>query len=98
MYIKKVKEGNTLVVNVVGRLDTSTAPQMEEELKDSLEGLDELIIDCKEVEYVSSAGLRVLLSTQKKMKGNMKVRNVNEDVNEIFEVTGFSDILNIEVQ
>ena len=98
MTINKIKEGNTLTVQVEGRLDTTTAPDLENELSDALEGITELVLDFENLEYISSAGLRVLLSTQKKMnaQGSMKVVKVNETVNEVFEVTGFSDILTIE--
>jgi anti-sigma B factor antagonist len=80
-----------------GRLDTVTAPELEKELKASLEGLTELTLDFGKLEYISSAGLRVLLSAQKAMnkQGEMKLMNVNETIMEIFEVTGFSDILTI---
>ena len=86
------------VFAVEGRLDTVTAPELEKELKDSLEGLTELIMDFQKLEYISSAGLRVLLSAQKVMgkQGDMKVTHVSEEIMEIFEVTGFSDILTIE--
>lgn len=98
MTINKIKEENTLTVQVEGRLDTTTAPDLENELSDALEGITELVLDFENLEYISSAGLRVLLSTQKKMnaQGSMKVVKVNETVNEVFEVTGFSDILTIE--
>ena len=80
-----------------GRLDTVTAPELEKELKASLEGLTELTLDFGKLEYISSAGLRVLHSAQKAMnkQGEMKLMNVNETIMEIFEVTGFSDILTI---
>ena len=95
---KKTAEGGKLTVALTGRLDTTTAPELEQGLKDSLSGVTELVLDLKSLDYVSSAGLRVFLSTQKTMKsqGSMKVINVNEDVYEIFEVTGFTDILTIE--
>lgn len=98
MTINKIKEDNILTVQVEGRLDTTTAPDLENELSDALEGITELVLDFENLEYISSAGLRVLLSTQKKMnaQGSMKVVKVNETVNEVFEVTGFSDILTIE--
>lgn len=96
--IKKTVKNNTLTVALSGRLDTSTAPQLEQELKDSLDNISELILDMKQLDYISSAGLRVLLSAQKIMnkQGSMKLLNVNDTVMEIFEVTGFSDILTIE--
>ena len=81
-----------------GRLDTTTAPQLEEELKDALEGAESIVLDFEKLDYISSAGLRVLLSTQKVMvkKGGMVIRNVNENIMDIFEVTGFADILDIQ--
>ncbi|MBR2825783.1 MAG: STAS domain-containing protein [Solobacterium sp.] len=97
MEIKKELNGEQLKVTVSGRLDTTTAPTLEEELKDSLEGVKELVIDFKDLEYISSAGLRVLLVVQRIMnkQGSMRVIDVNDTVMEIFEVTGFSDILTI---
>ena len=96
--IKKNREGSKLEFALDGRLDTITAPQLEEEVKASLDGVTELIFDFSGLAYVSSAGLRVLLSSQKKMKekGRMVVKNVSEEIQEIFDVTGFSDILTIE--
>jgi anti-sigma B factor antagonist len=98
MKIEKNLNGKNLVVALEGRLDTVTAPQLEEELKTGLEGVTDLVIDLSKLEYVSSAGLRVLLSAFKTMrnKGKMKVTNANELVKEVFEVTGFSDFLPIE--
>ena len=98
MTIKTEKKDSALAVCLEGRLDTNTAPELDETLKSSLEGVTELSLDLEKLEYLSSAGLRVLLSTQKIMKkqGDMKITNVNEMIMEIFEVTGFSDILNIE--
>lgn len=98
LNISKNVEGSKISIALEGRLDTVTAPQLEEELKSSLEGKTDLIIDAAKLEYISSAGLRVLLSAQKIMskQGSMVVKNVSEEVNEIFEVTGFSDILTIE--
>ena len=97
LNINKETNGTTLKVKLDGRLDTTTAPQLEGELKDSLEGVTELDFDFNDLQYISSAGLRVLLSMQKIMnkQGEMTVRGANEDIREIFEVTGFSDILNI---
>ena len=87
-----------LTVALTGRLDTVTAPELEKELKASLDGVSALTIDMAALEYISSAGLRVLLSAQKTMnkQGEMKVVHVGETIMEIFEVTGFSDILTIE--
>ncbi len=100
MNINKETNGTTLTVALEGRLDTTTAPNLEEELKDSLNGINTLIFDFKDLAYISSAGLRVLLSTQKainkKGSGEMKIINSNEEIKEIFDVTGFVDILNIE--
>ena len=97
MKISKTQNGTELAVALEGRLDTVTAPELEKELKGSLDGVSELTLDFAGLEYISSAGLRVLLSAQKIMscKGGMKIKNVNETIMEIFEVTGFSDILNI---
>ncbi len=98
MKIEKNLNEKNLVVALEGRLDTTTAPQLEEELKTGLEGVTDLVIDLSKLEYISSAGLRVLLSAFKIMrnKGKMKVTNANELVKEVFEVTGFSDFLPIE--
>lgn len=98
MTISKEKNGNELQLKISGRLDTTTAPQLDEALDGELDGVENLIFDFSELEYLSSAGLRSLLSAQKKMsgQGNMVIRNVNEMINEIFDVTGFSDILTIE--
>lgn len=98
MEIVKNEEGAKLVVSIIGRLDTTTAPALENELKRSLDGITELVLDFKELEYVSSAGLRVLLAAQKVMskQGEMKITNVNDDIMEVFEITGFVDILTIE--
>ena len=97
MTIKKELKGKELAVALEGRLDTITAPELETELKGSLDGVEKLTLDFSKLEYISSAGLRVLLSTQKRMKtqGEMTVSNVNETIMEIFEVTGFNDILTI---
>lgn len=97
MNISKTQEGQALSIALQGRLDTLTAPELEAELKETLDGVTALTFDLSELEYISSAGLRVLLSAQKIMnrQGSMTVRNVNETVGEIFEVTGFTDILTI---
>ena len=83
---------------LIGRLDTTTAPDLEKEVKGDLESMENLIFDLAQLEYISSAGLRVLLSAQKVMnkQGNMVVKNASEEMKEIFEVTGFSDILTIQ--
>ena len=98
MTIAKNLNGNQLTIALEGRLDTTTAPELETELKASLGSVDSLILDLNKLEYISSAGLRVLLSAQKIMsqKGGLKVTHVNEIVQEVFEVTGFADILDIE--
>lgn len=92
------KEENRLTIILVGRLDTMTAPNFERILEKSLDGISELFLEMSELEYISSAGLRILLYTQKLMsgKGTMKLRGVTAPVQEIFDVTGFSDILTIE--
>lgn len=97
MTIEKKANETELTVNLTGRLDTITAPQLEKEL-DDLSGIEKLVLDFAGLEYLSSAGLRVLLAAQKTMnkQGEMIVRNVNETISDIFEVTGFSDILTIE--
>ena len=97
LKITKARENNALTVTLEGRLDTTTAPLLEAELKDALPGVAALTIDMRRLEYISSAVLRVLLSAQKVMnkQGEMKITGVNDVIMEIFEVTGFSDILNI---
>ena len=98
MTITKEQNGSQMTVAIEGRLDTTTAPELEQDLKDSLNGVSELTIDLGKLDYISSAGLRVLLWAQKTMnqQGSMKVTNVQEVVSEVFEVTGFADILTIE--
>ena len=98
LTINKTIENGKAAFALEGRLDTTTAPELERELKDSFDGVNELTLDFSKLEYISSAGLRVLLAAQKVMnrQGGMKVSNVNETIMEIFEVTGFSDILTIE--
>ena len=98
MTITKTQNGDALTVQVEGRLDTMTAPQLETELNKSLGGADSLTLDFSKLDYISSAGLRVLLSAHKVMmgKGGMVVTNVNDIVQEVLDVTGFSDILTIE--
>lgn len=98
MDIKKTKNDTTLTLAIQGRIDTTTAPQLEAELRSDVDGVTELYLDFTGVEYISSAGLRVLLSAQKLMsrQGKMVLSHVNESVMEVFEVTGFSDILTIE--
>ena len=98
LNINKALDGDKLNVALEGRLDTTTAPQLEGELKASLNGVKEVVMDFSKLEYISSAGLRVLLSAQKIMnkQGEMKVIHINDTISEIFEVTGFADILDIE--
>ena len=98
LNINKTTENGICTVALEGRLDTITSPELETELKSSLDGVTELIMDFEKLEYISSAGLRVLLSAQKTMnnQGSMKVIHVNDTVMEIFEVTGFVDVLTIE--
>ncbi len=98
LNIKQNAETDKLDIVLEGRLDTTTSPELERCLNDNLDGIRELNLDLEKLEYISSAGLRVLLSAQKKMakQGSMKLQHVNELVMEIFEVTGFADILTIE--
>ena len=98
MTISQNKEGSKLTVTLEGRLDTTTAPELETELKTALDGITELIFEIKDLAYISSAGRRVLLSAQKVMnkQGSMVIRGASEEVMEIFDVTGFVDILTIE--
>ena len=98
LHIEKEQNAAALSVKLSGRLDTTTAPELEKELKTSLDGVSALTIDMAGLEYISSAGLRVLLSAQKTMnrQGEMKLVHVGETILEIFEVTGFSEILTIE--
>lgn len=97
--IKKTAEGGKLEIALAGRLDTGTAPSLEAEINaPDFAKVEELVFDFDKLDYVSSAGLRVLLAAHKKMlaQGSMKLRNVSEDVMEIFDITGFTDILSIE--
>lgn len=98
MTIEKKLNGAELTLTLIGRLDTTSSPQLEAELKASLEGVAQLVLDFEQLDYLSSAGLRVLLAAQKQMnkQGSMVVRHVNETIAEIFDVTGFCDILTIE--
>lgn len=98
MKIKKTENGNVLTISLAGRLDTGTAPELEKEINSSLDNIEELYLDFEGLDYVSSAGLRVLLAVQKIMnrKGRMILQNVNDDIMEVFEMTGFVDILTIE--
>lgn len=98
MNILNNKEGNTLCLTLEGRLDTNTSPLLEAELKRSIDGVEKLVFDFAKLEYISSAGLRVLLSAQKVMnrQGEMIIKNVNSEVMDVFDVTGFIDILTLE--
>ena len=98
MKITKKQDGSALVISLEGRLDTTTAPDLEKELKNSLDGVADLTLDMTNLDYISSAGLRVLLTAHKAMlkQGKMKVTNASDIVREVFDVTGFSDILTIE--
>ena len=98
MTINKKQDGNSVIYAVEGRLETTTAPDLESVLKQELDGVADLVFDFAKLDYISSAGLRVILFAQKKMnaQGTMKVINANDIVKEIFDVTGFSDIITIE--
>lgn len=98
MTITKTADSGKLTLALEGRLDTTTAPQLEAQLKASFEGVTDLVLDFAKLEYLSSAGLRVILAAQKVMnkQGSMVIKNVNETIMEVFEVTGFADILTIE--
>lgn len=98
MTVEKITNGESLTLKVDGRVDTTNAKEFEEIITNSLDGVKELIMDFESLEYISSAGLRVMLMAIKKMKkqGSMTVTNANEMVKEIFEVTGFSDLVEVE--
>ena len=98
MNVEVKRKSEEVVIEIEGRLDTTTAPLLDKTINDNIEGVKALILDMKELKYISSAGLRVLLSAQKKMQkiGAMKVINVCEEIMEIFDMTGFTDILSIE--
>ncbi|MBQ6559940.1 MAG: STAS domain-containing protein [Erysipelotrichaceae bacterium] len=98
MEVNKNLEENKLTLAVKGRVDSVSAPELEAVLDESLEGVEELVFDFSDLEYISSAGLRVLLTSYKKMaeQGTMKITNINDVIREIFEVTGFADIFTIE--
>ena len=98
MEIKKNQSNNSLTVNIIGRLDASTAPQLEKEFNASLDGIKNLILDFNNLEYIASAGLRVLLVAQKRMnkQGSMTIKNVSDEVKEVLDMTGFINFLNIE--
>ena len=98
MTIEKTITGTAVTLKIVGRLDTTTAPELEATIDGCVAGIKELVLDCSELEYVSSAGLRVILKAEKLMnaQGSMKLIHVNETVMEVFDITGFADILAIE--
>ena len=98
MNLIKTRNGSELTISLDGRLDTTTAPELDQVLKESLDEITSLIFDLEKLVYISSAGLRSLLVSQKTMnkKGSMKIRNANSSILEVFTVTGFSDILTIE--
>ena len=98
MTIEIKRNAEETVIELTGRLDTTTAPALDKTINGDVEGTKNLVLDFKNLEYISSAGLRVLLGAQKKMQkiGSMKVTNVCEEVMEVFEMTGFADILTIE--
>ncbi len=98
MTIEIKRNAEETIIKLVGRLDTTTAPALDKTINEDIAGTKNLVLDVKELEYISSAGLRVLLGAQKKMQkiGSMKVTNVREEVMEVFEMTGFADILVIE--
>ena len=98
MTIDKQLNGSELTLTLNGRLDTTTAPELETAIKENIAGITNLVMDFAGLDYLSSAGLRVILSAQKTMnkQGEMVIRNVNETINEVFEITGFIDILTIE--
>ena len=98
MKLSTTHNGTAMEIAVEGRLDTMTAPELEKVLKENLQGLTDLTLDFSNLEYISSAGLRVLLMANRELgrEGNLKITNVNEIVREVFDVTGFSDILTIE--
>ena len=98
MKIEMKKDEKSLILKIAGRLDTMSAPEMEKAVKENISGVEELVIDMEKLEYISSAGLRVLLSAQKTMngQGSMKVINVSDTIMEIFEITGFSEIMTIK--
>ncbi|MCR5151378.1 MAG: STAS domain-containing protein [Clostridiales bacterium] len=98
MTVNTIKNAGAITIEISGRIDTTTAPQLEKEVNDNIAGVSELIFDFKDVAYISSAGLRVLLTAQKVMnqQGKMKIVNVSKDIMEIFDITGFADIMDIQ--
>lgn len=98
LNIQKKQDNLTLTIILSGRLDSSTSPQLETTINESINQIDCLILDMKDLDYISSAGIRVLISTQKKLNESQKfvIKNVCEEIQEIFDITGLSDMLNIE--
>ena len=98
MTINKIKENDSLMIALEGRLDTLTAPKLDAEIQGALDGIKSLVFDFEKLAYISSAGLRILLSAQKVMnkQGTMVIKNAGPEIREIFDVTGFSDILTLE--
>lgn len=98
MKINKVKENEKLTISLDGRLDTITAPQLDSEIQGAFEGIKMLVFDFSKLAYISSAGLRILLTAQKTMnkQGSMVIKNAGPEIKEIFNITGFCDILTIE--
>ena len=98
MEIKKSQSGDSLIIEIIGRLDAATAPQLEKELNSSLEGIKTLTLNFSQLEYIASAGLRVLLVAQKRMnkQGSMTIKNVSSEVKEVLDMTGFINFLDIE--
>ena len=98
MNIKKTLDQNTLTIALEGRLDTGSAPELEDILESSLNGVNKLVLDLAKLDYLSSAGLRVLLSAHKRMvgQGGMTLRHVGETVKDVFDITGFTDFLTIQ--
>ena len=99
MEVKFNKQSSSLTVVISGNIDTVTAPELDSQLQENLSGIKDLVLDFAAVDYISSAGLRVILMANQQMEdvdGNMSVKNVNEDVRDVFEMTGFDSLLNLE--
>ena len=98
MEIVKIKNGGELTLELTGRLDTTTAPSLENVISEEIDGVTALVLEFSQLDYISSAGLRVLLAAQKQMnkQGSMVIKNANDDIKEVFDITGFADILTLE--
>ena len=98
MEIVKIKNGEELTLELTGRLDTTTAPSLENVISEEIDGVTALVLEFSQLDYISSAGLRVLLAAQKQMnkQGSMVIKNANDDIKEVFDITGFADILTLE--